>query len=102
TRRPAAIRRRAAAMPAAPAPIMITSTPSGRDALFCLGTGCGLGPGGCANAGAADTTAEAARNERRLRNGMADACSADACDDRSFRPRRTLPDCVRHRKRFGR
>ena len=49
---------------------MTTSTPSGRGVLFCLGAGCGLGPGGCASAGAADMAAEAARNERRLKNGM--------------------------------
>src|SRR5262249_29307014 len=90
TRRPAATRRRAAATPAAPAPTMMASTPSGRDVLFCA-----LAPG--ASAGTADTTAEAARNERRLRNVM-----ADACGDRAFRPRRTLPDCVGHRKRLGR
>jgi hypothetical protein len=81
---------------------MMASTPSGRDVLFCLGAGCGLVPPGCASAGAADMAAEAARNERRLKNGMADACSADACDDRVFRPRRTLPDCDGHRKHFGR
>src|SRR5215510_6601909 len=90
TRRPAAIRRRAAAMPAAPAPTMMASTPSGRDVLLCA-----LAPG--ASAGAVDTTAEAARNERRLMNVMADACGG-----RAFRPRRTLPDCVGHRKRLGR
>src|SRR5438045_147665 len=65
---PAAARRRAAAMPAAPAPTMTTSRPPER------AVACGAGPdfalGGAARADGAVMAAQAARNKRRFNRFM--------------------------------